>query len=48
MAKETDSMADRARQQGAAGGAVVASWAWQSLAAAGVPTLVLILLIAIG
>ena len=47
MAKEIDSMADRARKQGAAGGAVVARWAWPSLAAAGVPTLVLILLIAI-
>jgi hypothetical protein len=47
MAREIESMASRARERGAAGGTVVASWAWSSLAAFGVPALVLALAIAI-
>lgn len=48
MAREIQSMASQASERGAAGGAVVASWAWSSLAAFGVPALALTLVIAIG
>jgi hypothetical protein len=47
MAREIQAMASEARERGAAGGAVVASWAWLSLAAFCVPALVLALVIAI-
>ena len=47
MAKEIQAMASQARERGAAGGAVVARWAWPSLAAFCVPALVLALVIAI-
>jgi Bacterial PH domain len=47
MAREIKSMASQARERGAADGAVVASWAWSSFAAVGVPLLVLALVIAI-
>jgi hypothetical protein len=47
MAREIQAMASQARERGAAGGAVVASWAWPSLAAFCVPALVLALVIAI-
>ncbi len=47
MAREIQSMADQARDRGAVGGTVVASWAWASLAAFGVPALVLAVAIAI-
>lgn len=48
MAREIQSMASQARERGAAGGAIVRSWAWSSLAAFGVPALTLALVIAIG
>jgi hypothetical protein len=48
MAREIQSMASQARARGAADGAVVASWAWSSLAAFGVPALVLAMVIVIG
>jgi len=48
MAREIKNMASQARERGAAGGAVVRSWAWSSLAAIGVPALALALVIAIG
>ncbi len=48
MAREIQGMARQAREQGAADGPVVPSWAWPSLAAFGVPALVLVLLIVIG
>ena len=48
MAREIEGMARQARAQGAADGPVVPSWAWPSLAAFGVPALVLVLLIVIG
>ncbi len=48
MAREIESMASQARERGAAGGPVVASWAWSSLAAFGVPALALTLLITVG
>jgi len=47
MAREIQSLAQRARERGAADGPVVASWAWSSLAAVLVPVLVLALVIAI-
>jgi hypothetical protein len=47
MAREIHGMASQARERGAAGGTVVARWAWSSLAAFGVPALVLALVIAI-
>jgi hypothetical protein len=47
MAREIQGMASQARERGAAGGTIVASWAWASLAAFGVPALVLALVIAI-
>jgi hypothetical protein len=47
MAREIQSLAQRARERGAADGQVVASWAWSSLAVVLVPALVLALVIAI-
>ena len=47
MAREIQSLAQRACERGAADGPVVASWAWSSLAAVLVPVLVLALVIAI-
>lgn len=48
MAREIDGMARHARERGAAGGAIVGSWAWPSLAAFLVPVLVLVLVIVTG
>ncbi len=45
MAREIKGMADKARERGAADGAVVGSWAWSSMAAFLVPALALVLLI---
>lgn len=47
IAREIQSMAQKARERGAPDGPVVASWAWSSLAAVLVPALVLALVIAI-
>lgn len=47
MAREIQSMAASARQRGAAGGQVVASWAWSAMAAVVVPVLALVLAIVI-
>ena len=47
MAREIQSMAQKACQRGAADGPVVASWAWSSLAAVLVPALALVLVIVI-
>ena len=47
MAREIQGMVTPARERGAAGGPLVASWAWMSLAAFGVPAAVLALAIAI-
>jgi len=47
MAREIQSLAQRARERGVPDGPVVASWAWSSLAAVLVPVLVLALVIAI-
>jgi hypothetical protein len=48
MAREIQGLAQKARQRGAADGAVVAGWAWLSLAAVLVPALALALVIVIG
>jgi hypothetical protein len=48
MAREIESLASQARERGADGGQVVASWAWWSIAAFLVPALTLALLIALG
>jgi Bacterial PH domain len=47
MAREIQGQAARARQRGAAGGQVVASWAWPAVAAVVVPALALVLVIVI-
>ena len=47
MAREIQGMAAKARQRGAVGGQVVASWAWSAMAAIGVPALALVLVIVI-
>jgi Bacterial PH domain len=47
IAREIQSLAQKARERGAPDGPVVASWAWSSLAAVLVPALVLALVIAI-
>ncbi len=47
MARELQNMASQARERGAAGGAIVARWAWPSLAAFGVPAVALALAIVI-
>lgn len=48
MAREIQSLAQKARERGAPDGPVVASWAWSSLAAVLVPTLLFVLVIVIG
>ncbi len=48
MAREIQGLAQKARERGAMDGPIVASWAWSSLAAVLLPTLVLVLVIAIG
>jgi signal transduction histidine kinase len=47
MAREIQSLAQKARERGAPDGPVVASWAWSSLAAVLVPALLLALVIVI-
>jgi Bacterial PH domain len=47
MAREIQSLAQKARERGAPDGPVVASWAWSSLAAMLVPTLLLVLVIVV-
>ena len=47
MAREIQGMAAQARQRGAVGGQVVASWAWSAMAAILVPALALVLVIVI-
>jgi Bacterial PH domain len=47
IAREIQSLAQKARQRGTADGPVVASWAWSSLAAVMVPVVALVLVIVI-
>ena len=47
MAREIQSIGQKARERGAPDGPVVASWAWSSLAAMLVPTVLLVLVIVI-
>jgi hypothetical protein len=47
MAREIQGMAAQARQRGAVGGQVVASWAWSAMAVILVPALALVLVIVI-